>query len=113
MKNCVEPGLRMTVVAPSGGLTSGVPKVVGNMFVVPITTQASGVNTATMITGVITMPAVSGASTSIAQGGIVYFDAANTQATNSATSNRIIGSMEVAKANADNVVTVRLDGVVR
>ena len=112
-KNIVEGGKRMTVVAPSGGLVSGTPKLIANTFLVPITNAASGANCACMVDGVATLDKTSGASTSFAQGAIVYWDNTNGKATVSATSNRIIGSAEVAAANADATMTVRLDGAIR
>jgi predicted RecA/RadA family phage recombinase len=108
-ENILGAGTRITVVAPSGGVTSGQFFNVGNAFGIALASAASGANVA-MATGVeCTLRKLNGASTSYAQGALLYWDATNSNVTISATSNRLIGVATVAGANADTTATVRLN----
>lgn len=107
--NIVADGSRITVVAPSGGVTSGQFFNVGNAYGIALASAASGANV-TMATGVqATLRKLNGASTSYAQGALLYWDATNSNVTISATSNRLIGVAAVAGADADTTATVRLN----
>lgn len=110
-KNFVNEGDVIDFVAPSGGVVSGRVAVIANMAVVAVANVASGANAAGITKGTFTFPKASGASTSIAAGGYVYWDNTNSNVTVSATSNTKIGVAPYGAANADTSVTVRFNGL--
>ena len=89
---------------------SGDLVVATNLFGVAQTSGSTGDSITIVTGGVWTLPKATGASTLIAVGGNVYWDATNAKVTNSATSNLRIGVCISAAANADAVVTTRLNG---
>ena len=107
--NIESAGTRITVTAPSGGVVSGQYFNVGNAFGIALSNAASGANVAMETGAVCTLRKLNGASTSYAQGALLYWDATNSNVTISATSNRLIGVATVAGANADTTATVRLN----
>lgn len=103
--NKVSDGNRVTVVAPSGGITAGKVVVMTSLFGVALETAVSGANCELDIAGgIYDLTKLSGASTSMAVGAALYWDATNAQGTISATSNSLIGVAVSAAANADVVV---------
>lgn len=40
MKNFIQPGLSLDLIAPSGGVVSGAPVLLGNILAVPVATKA-------------------------------------------------------------------------
>lgn len=60
------------------------------------------------VTGVFDVPKATGASTAIAAGANVYWDATNKRATTTATGNKLMGKTIKAAADADATVRVRL-----
>jgi predicted RecA/RadA family phage recombinase len=107
--NILDNGNRMTVIAPSGGVVSNALLVTGNTFGIALANAASGENVAVAVGVTARLRCTNAVSTSIVQGGLVYWDATNSNATNSATSNRLIGISAVAKANTDTSILVRLN----
>lgn len=59
MKNYIEKGNTVEVVAPSGGLKSGVPKKIGDKVVIPITSGEEGEIVACSYRGVFELPTAS------------------------------------------------------
>ncbi|MCW3477359.1 DUF2190 family protein [Limobrevibacterium gyesilva] len=109
-RNYINDGTIVETVAPSGGAVSGRVLVQGQLAGVALSNAASGANVAIRTLGTFTFPKASGASTSIAAGGNVYWDAAGNAVTNSATSNTRIGVALAAAANADTSVVTRFNG---
>lgn len=107
--NFFAPGHSVDIIAPSGGVTSGVPVVLGQMFGVAAANAVSGANAVIVTGGIWTIAKLSGASTSFAVGANVHWDATNSQSTVSATSNTKLGVAVVAAANADTSVRVRFN----
>lgn len=109
MKNYVQPGDTLTLVAPSGGVESGVPRIIGDLFVVPTVTADDGQPFAAKTTGVYELPKTSAqAWTQCAK---VYWDANNGVATTAASGNREIGVAVKAAANPSALGLVRLNGI--
>lgn len=108
--NFINDGELIATVAPSGGVVSGQLLVVGaNMFGVVQANAASGEPAVIRCGGTHILRALSGATTSAAQGANAHWDATNANVTISATSNLKIGVFETAKANADATARVRLN----
>jgi predicted RecA/RadA family phage recombinase len=108
MRNYLQDGERMTVVAPAN-VNSGDVVAVGQIVGVAITSAASAANVAIRCGGVFALRKLNGASTSYAQGANLYWDATNANVTISANANTRIGVATIAGANADTVATVRLN----
>lgn len=107
-RNYVHNGETMTVIAPAN-VNSGDLVVIGQMFGVAQASAASAANVAIRTGGVHTLRKLNGVSTSIAAGANVYWDATNSNATFSATSNTRIGLAAIAASNTDTSITVRLN----
>lgn len=59
-KNYVEDGNVLTLIAPAGGVQSGVPAVIGDLVVVPLVDAAAGEPFAGKTGGVWSLPAAAG-----------------------------------------------------
>lgn len=59
-KNFVQDGDVLTLIAPAGGVTSGVPAEVGDLVVVPLETAAVGEEFSAKVGGVWNLPAAAG-----------------------------------------------------
>jgi predicted RecA/RadA family phage recombinase len=110
MKNLVQKGEILELVAPVGGVSSGVPLVIGSLVVFPVTDADQGAKFSAMVEGVFTVVKVGAQAWSA--GDIVYFDAANSRFTTaSATGVRKVGAVTVAALAAATSGVIRLDGV--
>lgn len=109
MKNFVQEGDVVTLIAPVGGVTAGLGYLIGGIFVIAATTQLAGESFAGYTEGVFDLVAETHATTqAIAAGGPVYWDAANNRATKTATGNTFIGAAVEAKASTAAVVRATL-----
>lgn len=74
-KNYVEDGDVLTLIAPAGGVQSGVPAVIGDLVVMPLVDAAVGEPFAGKPGGVWSLPAAAGlaqgAKCSVLDGGLV------------------------------------------
>ncbi|AMO77498.1 DUF2190 family protein [Pseudomonas citronellolis] len=59
-KNYVEDGNVLTLIAPAGGVQSGVPAVIGDLVVVPLVDAAAGEPFAGKPGGIWSLPAAAG-----------------------------------------------------
>lgn len=109
MKNFVQEGKFITVVAPSGGVVAGTPVVIANLFGIPAVTALEGVSFALATTGVFTLTKKT--TDVLTVGLVVYFDTTNNYVTLTNTSNYRIGIVTEAAGNGVTSVNVRLDGV--
>lgn len=110
MKNGIHTGQVMTYTAPSGGVVSGVPVLIGALLVVPVTTNAEGEKFAGETMGVISHTKVSAQAWT--EGQKIFWDNSNKRFTNaSATGLFPCGVAAEAAANPTAVGKVRLDGV--
>jgi predicted RecA/RadA family phage recombinase len=109
MKNFVQPGETVTVVAPYD-VASGAGCLVGSLFGVACVTAASGANVEVCTCGVFTLPKTSAQAWTV--GAKVYWDDTNKVATTTATSNTLIGCALEAAANPSATGAVRLNGTV-
>lgn len=108
MKNWIQPGDIVTVVAPAA-VNSGDGLMVGTLFGVAISTAASGDSLEMVTEGVVDLPK---AAVAITQGAKVYWDNAAKNVTTTVGTNTLVGCALVAVAVGDATTRVRLNGVV-
>jgi predicted RecA/RadA family phage recombinase len=110
MRNFIQPGHVLTMVAPSGGVTSGQPVLIGSIFGVCATDADAGAQVEVQVEGVFDLPRRVADAAWLA-GAPVYFDATNGVATTaSAEGDALIGvAVEGAASNA-TIGRVRLIG---
>lgn len=101
---------RITIVAPAGGFTVDVPKLVGSMLVIPGSTVAAGVVTTVFINGVWTMPKTTGIAWTA--GMKLYWDNAAAKVTNVSAGNTYIGIALQIQASGDTEGAVIMVGPV-
>lgn len=106
-KNFVQPGDRLDMVAPAGGVTSGAAVVFSNLVGVAVHDAAAGEDFVLVVKGVFDLPKT-GAST-FAVGDEVFATAAGTM-TNTAAGNTRAGLAVQAIGAVTGNVRVRLDG---
>lgn len=106
-KNFVQPGDSITFVAAANA-TSGGLVVIGQMFGVADYSQVTGEQLTITCGGVWDLPKANAASTSMAVGANVYWDATNSVATPTNTFTRV-GVCTAAVGNTATVVRVRLN----
>lgn len=109
MKNFVQPGDMLDLVAPSGGVTAGVGVIIGAIFAVPSVTVDEDEEFAGAIRGVFDLDATTHAST---QAGVlgdpVYFVTGTGKTSQIATGNTLIGVLAADRASTDEVSRVLL-----
>lgn len=105
MKNYVQAGDILDLIAPAGGVVSGGAYVHGQAFAIASATAAEGETYAGVIEGVVSLPKATGA---ITEGGLLYWDATAKNVTTTATSNKKIGYATAAQASGDASVNVKL-----
>ena len=109
MKNFVQPGNVITAFAPSGGVSSGDPLLIGHLFGIAATSQIAGDDVELVVTGVFD---IAKAAVAVTAGDVAYFDAtAGAVTTDAATgANKRIGVFVAAAADSAPTGRVRLDG---
>ena len=108
MKNYVQPGDTVTVVAPATVL-SGAGLLVGALFGVALSDAASGESMEMVTEGVVDLPK---AAVVITQGTKLYWDNTSKNVTTTVGTNTLIGCALLAAAIGDTITRVRLNGVV-
>lgn len=103
MKNYIQPGNVMTIPAPTGGVVSGAPVISGSLVGIADATAAEGENVAVSTEGVFEL--AKAASQAWTLGAKIYWSAANSNCTTTASGNTLIG---IAAAAADAAATLGL-----
>lgn len=103
-----SPGEVLTLTAPSGGVASGVPVVIGSHFCIPEETALVGVSFAGRVEGEVELPKT--ASQAIAEGDDLYWDAATAKLDNTGTIGVKVGVCSKAALSADTTVYCKLNG---
>jgi predicted RecA/RadA family phage recombinase len=111
VKNYVQKGEILDIVAPSGGVTSGVPVLIGSLLVIPQTTAAVGELFAGLVQGVIEYTKVSAQAWT--QNLKIYWDDTAKNFTSTVGSNTLVGVAAAPAANPTSTGWIRLDGVAR
>lgn len=105
MKNFLQPGRIVPVTAPAD-VHSGDLVMVGKMFGVAVTDAANGAPLEICTEGVFTLPKISAQAWT--QGAAVYWDAAESKATSTASTNTMIGHAAQGASNPSASGVVRL-----
>lgn len=108
MKNFVQPGINLTLVAPYA-LASGDGALVGLIFAVATGAAANGGTFEGVTEGVFDLTALSTDTATV--GAAIYWDNTNKRCTTTASGNTKIGVATQAKASGDTTVRVRLNAV--
>jgi len=113
MINYVQPGDVLEFTAPSGGVTAGTPKMIGQILVIPTVTAAVNVRFNGMVVGVFRVTKVG--SQAWTEGAVVFWDAGNSRFTTSGAGNFQAGiAVEAVGSGASETTgVVRLDGIAR
>ena len=104
----IKPGKTMTYTAPAGGVTSGVPVIVGGMLVVPTNTVAAGLPFEAYTMGVFLLAKTANEG-ALVEGQPVYWDVANAKFTIDPSVGLPIGSMAAAALTGDLTGQVRFN----
>jgi predicted RecA/RadA family phage recombinase len=106
----IQPGDVLTFVAPTGGVTSGVPVLIGGNFVIPVVTALVGVSFEGMIVGAHSMPKT--ASQAWAVGQRIAWDIANARADSDLNVGPVIGVAAgvVGSGSGETTGVVKLAG---
>ena len=108
--NFVQPGRTLGFIAPSGGVTNGVPVLVQNMVVIPTSTVAISVAFEGDVEGVFTVPKATGAGWTTGQ--VLYWDTvAGNFATAQSASARRAAFAAAAAASGDTTGMVKLANI--
>lgn len=109
MRNFVQPGESLDLIAPSGGVVSGLGYLIGGFFVVAAATVAEGETFSGARTGVFDLAATTHASTqAFAAGDRVFWNDTTKKVTATATGNQAIGFAVEAKVSTADVARVLL-----
>jgi len=113
MKNYSEPGEIIALTAPGGGVTKGVPVLIGSLVVVPTVTAAATVAFSALVCGIVSYTKTG--SQAWTEGAKIYFDASPAEFTTTSSGNTLCGVAVVAVGSGAGETTgvVRLDGVAR
>jgi predicted RecA/RadA family phage recombinase len=106
MKNFVQPGRTLTVPAPSPGVASGDPVLIGSIFGVANGAAVTGADVEIDTVGVFTLPKATGASWAV--GDPLYWDATAKNVTKTAGDNLVIGAATAVAAGGDTVGNVKI-----
>lgn len=106
MKNYINSGERMPIVAPVGGVVSGQALLVGAKVCVAFDTAIAGATVVVATEGVFELPKVTG--TAIAQGAKVYWDDTAKLFTSVVSTNTLCGYAFAAAASADATIQVNI-----
>jgi predicted RecA/RadA family phage recombinase len=107
----IQPGEVLTFTAPTGGVTKGVPVLIGAICVIPMDTVAQTLPFQAFVTGVHSVPKAD--SQAWAEGAVVYLDNTAHVFTTVTTANTRAGVAVEAVAGTAGLVTgkVRLNGM--
>jgi predicted RecA/RadA family phage recombinase len=109
--NYIQPGECLTFTAPTGGVVSGTPYLIGGLLVVATATVAQTLPFEGCTMGVFTLPKAD--SQAWTEGALIYWDNTAKNCTTVSTANYRIGVAAAAVASTTGLVTgkVRLNGV--
>jgi predicted RecA/RadA family phage recombinase len=109
-KNCVRhPANNVPFTAPSGGVVSGVPLMIGALFVVPSIDADEGESFEGQLTG--EWEFTKATADVVTEGQAAYFDGTVVTTADGAGANALIGAFTEARANGDTLAHVRLNGI--
>ncbi|MCE2917689.1 MAG: DUF2190 family protein [Rubrivivax sp.] len=109
MKNFVQPGDKLTVIAPYA-VTSGQGVLVGLLFGVAQHDAANGAPVELQMSGVVDLNTLGTDTASGTSLVLAYWDNTNRRVTTAASGNTKIGMIVEAKVNGPTISRVRLNG---
>jgi predicted RecA/RadA family phage recombinase len=111
--NFTQPGIIVTLTAPTGGVVSGGVYQIGQLLVVAMADAAETLPFEGRTTGVFTVTKIG--SQAWSEGDLVYWDDGNTRFTTVEAGHLLAGHAVAAVASGagDTTGSVRLDGVAR
>ena len=104
--NLIQDGMVLTLTAPTGGVTSGGPVLIGALFVVALNTAEAAAPFQGATTGVWNLTKV--AAQAWTEGAAIYWDNTAGNCTTIATNNTLIGHAAKAAATPSTAGLVRL-----
>lgn len=107
MKNFVADGNSIQIAAPSGGITGGTIVKVGSLIGVAVATAAEGEQVTIMLKGSY-QDIPKGTGTAYAVGDTLYWDAANSVMTKTASGNTFAGYAYATAASGDAICSILL-----
>ncbi len=108
MKNYIQPGKTLTVPAPTGGVVSGDPVLVGAaLFGVAAHTAAEAADVEIRTSGVFDLPKATGTAWAI--GDLLYWDATGKVLTKTSVGNQQVAVAIAAAAAADAIGRAKLN----
>lgn len=108
MKNWIQPGDQITVVAPSAIASGGLGVLVGSIFGVSVGPAANAADIEIATRGVFRLAKATGAAWT--QGQRLYWDDTAKNVTGTVGTNKLIGVAAAAAASGDTVGSVLLTG---
>lgn len=111
MKNHVQPGIILALVAPTGGVVAGLAYVIGSLVAVAATTAAQTEPFEGVTEGVISLPKAGGGGIAFTAGEKVFWDNTAKLCKKTASGYFMIGTAIAAAVDAETAVRVRLDGI--
>ena len=109
MKNYINSGKSITVIAPTGGVSSGDGVLIGSLFGVAAFDAAESEDVEIQTTGVMVLPKLP--TDVVAVGDLLHWDATNNRLTKTATSNKLIGVAIASAGNGATTTVIRLNGI--
>lgn len=106
MKNYVSKGDILSVVAPSGGVVSGAPFILNNLFLIPLATAAAGELVACLAEGVATVAKLS--TDDMAVGEVVNWNDTNKEVQEATSDLDGVGHVVEAAGNGITEVKIKL-----
>jgi predicted RecA/RadA family phage recombinase len=107
MKNYVQPGNTVTLIAPTGGVKSGEPILVGSIFGIAACDAAQTTEVEASLVGVFDLNAVG----PINAGAPAYWDVTAKKITATAATNKLVGATLGAIGGGGVTARVRLNGI--
>lgn len=105
----LQPGDVLEFTAPTGGVTKGIPVLIGGLVVIPTATVAATLSFRGAVTGVHELPKTTSETWAVQQP--AFWDAANGKVSTDPTVGHLpIGSITAAAGSSDTTGTIRLNG---
>lgn len=106
-KNFVQPGNSLDIAAPSGGVVSGTPYLIGAIVLVAQSTVAAGVVASFATGGVWKVDKATGQAWTV--GALIYWDNTAKNFTTTASGNTKAGFVAAVAASGDTTGVVKLN----
>lgn len=104
----LQPGLVLSLIAPTGGVVAGTPLMIGSLLVVPQNTVAQTLSFEGMVTGVHTLPKTSAQAWT--EGQKIHFNTSTNLLDSVGTTGPLVGVAAAVADNPSSTGVVRLNG---